>query len=99
MIKTKKSDLNNYHEDDDYGSGNYDFHEETFGHKHHFLDGMRKSLGIHKHYRSTAEGRKGKLHKKVTVSFWIFGFVFNLEYLSQFFLKFKNHGQSQNPHD
>ena len=61
MIKTKKSDLNNYHEDDDYGSGNYDYHEETFGHKHHFLDGMRKSLGIHKHYRSTAEGRKGNI--------------------------------------
>ena len=38
-------------------------------------------------------------HEKVTVSFLIFGFVFNLEYLSQKFLKFKKQGQFQNPHD
>ena len=33
------------------------------------------------------------------VSFRIFGFVFNLEYLSQFFLKFIKQGQFQNSHD
>ena len=33
-----------------------------------------------------------QLHKKVTVSFWILGFVFNLEYHSQLFLKFKKQG-------
>ena len=38
-------------------------------------------------------------HEKVTVSFLIFGFVFNLEYLSQFILKYLNEGQYQNCHE
>ena len=38
-------------------------------------------------------------HEKVTVSFRILGFFFNLEYFHQFFLKFKKHGQFQNPYD
>ena len=38
-------------------------------------------------------------HEKVTVSFLIFGFVFNLEYLSQFILKYLNKGQYQNCHE
>ena len=37
--------------------------------------------------------------EKVTVGFRILGLVYNLEYLSQFFLKFKMQGQSQNSHD
>ena len=39
-----------------------------------------------------------QLHDKVTVSFQILGLVFNLEYHSQLFLKFKKLGQFQNPH-
>ena len=38
-------------------------------------------------------------HKKVIGSFCILGFVFNLKYLSQFFLKFKTQGQFKNPYD
>ena len=38
-------------------------------------------------------------HEKVTVSFRILGFVFNLEYISQFFLKFVKQGQFQIPYD
>ena len=36
-------------------------------------------------------------HKKVSGSFRILGFVFQLEYLSPFFLKFKKQEQFQNP--
>ena len=59
VITTKEPEMEQYYEDYDYGSGNYDYYEETFGHRHHFLDDMRKSLGIHRIHRSTAEGRKG----------------------------------------
>ena len=36
--------------------------------------------------------------EKVTVGFRILGLVYNLEYLSQFFFKFKMQGLSQNSH-
>ena len=36
-------------------------------------------------------------HEKVIVSLRILGFVFNLEYLSQFFLIFKKPRQFENP--
>ena len=55
------------YEDYDYGSGNYDNHEESFGHKHHFLDDIRKSLGIHRIHRSTSKGRKGDSFQVIEV--------------------------------